>query len=293
MISIAAYHAATQRFTDSLADARARAAGHAVGAAIVAVIDKVDAHGADWRKAVPDMQLKLAEDPASFERAFDVPVSPIGTLAHVGTPQSRHSGAQPIGAWSDATSAVAVRQLAISQTVQLLGSLAATLIAALAGWALSLTIARPVRRMTDVMSELANGNFSSRLPGLGRRDELGQMARAVEEFKTQAIAKAQREASEREEKARELEQTRKAELRKFADHFETAVGENRCHRVIRLDRVGSRRHDATKTAETTQQLSTIVAGASEEASANVRAVAVSTEEMSSSVTEIDRQVHDV
>ena len=71
---IAAYHAATRRFTDGLADARARAAGHAVGAAIVAVIDKVDAHGADWRKAVPDMQLKLAEDPASFERAFDVPV---------------------------------------------------------------------------------------------------------------------------------------------------------------------------------------------------------------------------
>ena len=42
------------------------------------------------------------------------------------------------------------------------------------------------------MRELAAGNFDVVLPGLGRRDELGEMAGAVEEFKLQAVAKAER-----------------------------------------------------------------------------------------------------
>ncbi len=48
----------------------------------------------------------------------------------------------------------------------------------------------------------------------------------------------------------------------------------------------------TKTADTTQQLSTVVAAASEEASANVQSVASATEELGSSVNEISRQVQE-
>jgi len=65
-------------------------------------------------------------------------------------------------------------------------------------------ISRPVTAMTKAMRELGVGNFDVQLPGLGRSDEVGQMARAVEEFKVQAIAKAERETAEREEKTREL-----------------------------------------------------------------------------------------
>ncbi len=49
--------------------------------------------------------------------------------------------------------------------------------------------------MCKAMRELANGNFDVVLPGLGRKDELGEMAGAVEEFKLQAIAKAERDAA--------------------------------------------------------------------------------------------------
>jgi methyl-accepting chemotaxis protein len=48
----------------------------------------------------------------------------------------------------------------------------------------------------------------------------------------------------------------------------------------------------TKTAETTQHLSTVVASASEEASSNVQTVAASAEELASSVAEIARQVQE-
>ena len=66
------------------------------------------------------------------------------------------------------------------------------------------SISRPVVAMSRAMRELAAGNFEVQLPGLERRDEVGQMAHAIQEFKVQAIAKAERETSEREEKTREL-----------------------------------------------------------------------------------------
>ncbi len=52
--------------------------------------------------------------------------------------------------------------------------------------------------MCKAMRELAGGNFDVVLPGLGRKDELGEMAGAVEEFKVQAVAKAERDAAAQE-----------------------------------------------------------------------------------------------
>ncbi|PMZ36712.1 methyl-accepting chemotaxis protein, partial [Pseudomonas sp. FW306-2-11AB] len=56
-------------------------------------------------------------------------------------------------------------------------------------------ISRPMIAMCKAMRELASGNFDVVLPGLGRKDEIGEMAGAVEEFKVQAVAKAERDAA--------------------------------------------------------------------------------------------------
>ena len=153
-------------------------------------------------------------------------------------------------------------------------------------------ISRPVVAMSKAMRELAVGNFEVQLPGLDRRDEVGQMACAVEEFKVQALVKAERETSEREEKNRELATQRRIELHSLAESFETAVGNI-------IENVGSAsselEHSAvilTKSSAATQQLSTVVAAASEETSTNVQSVASATEEMASSINEIGRQVAD-
>ena len=91
---------------------------------------------------------------------------------------------------------------------QQLTLMAVLLVVALLGIAISFligrNISRPVVAMARAMRELAVGNFGVQLPGLDRDDEVGQMARAVEEFKIQAVAKAERETAEREEKNREL-----------------------------------------------------------------------------------------
>src|SRR5437879_2468710 len=179
---------------------------------------------------------------------------------------------------------------------QQLTLMAALLVVAFVGIVVSFligrNISRPVVAMSKAMRELAVGNFEVQLPGLDRGDEVGQMAHAIQDFKVQAIAKAERETAEREEKNREQAAARRAELYTLAERFETAVGDI-------IENVGSASNELensavilTKSSAATQQLSTVVAAASEETSSNVQSVTAATEEMAGSINEIGRQVAD-
>jgi methyl-accepting chemotaxis protein len=154
-----------------------------------------------------------------------------------------------------------------------------------------LTIARPIRRMGEVLLELANGNKAVEIPYTERGDEVGDNARAAHTFKDNLIRIERMEAEQKSLEAASVAQ-RKAEMIKLADAFQTAVGG-----IVDTVSSASSQLEAAAgtlsgTAEQTQQLSGMVASASEEASANVGAVASAAEEMSASVTEIGRQVHD-
>ena len=52
------------------------------------------------------------------------------------------------------------------------------------------SITGPLRRMTAAMNDLAGGNLAVEVPGIGRGDEVGEMAKAVEVFKGNAVARA-------------------------------------------------------------------------------------------------------
>ncbi|HEY5128511.1 MAG TPA: HAMP domain-containing methyl-accepting chemotaxis protein [Bradyrhizobium sp.] len=153
-------------------------------------------------------------------------------------------------------------------------------------------ISRPMTAMCQAMRELAGGNFDVVLPGLGRKDELGEMAGAVEEFKMQAIAKTERDAAAQDAQNKASSAARRTELIRFADDFEAAVGaivSNVSASAVQLEQAAG---TLTRTAETTQSLSSQVAGASEEASSNMQSVATATEELSTSVDEIGRRVRE-
>lgn len=152
------------------------------------------------------------------------------------------------------------------------------------------SISRPVVAMSGAMRELAAGNFDVRLPGLDRRDEVGQMAQAVQEFKVQALAKAERDTAEREEKNQAMAAARRAELQELAQNFETTVGNIIENVGTASDELEGSAVVLSRSSASTQQLSTVVATASEETSANVQSVAAATEQMASSVNEIGRQV---
>ena len=169
---------------------------------------------------------------------------------------------------------------------------AAVLIGLLVAFLIARGIIGPLSGLTSGMKELAAGNFGVVLPGLDRKDEVGDMAQAVETFKVKAAEKARDEAEAKTRQDQVAAQQRKADMIKLADTFESAVGE-----IIETVSSASTELEAsastlTSTAERAQELTTMVASASEEASTNVQSVASATEELTSSVNEISRQVQE-
>jgi methyl-accepting chemotaxis protein len=162
----------------------------------------------------------------------------------------------------------------------------------LLAWMIGRAISRPLSAMTGAMRKLAEGDFDVVLPGLGRKDEIGDMAGAVETFKLKAVEKAEREAQEREAVAQAAASARKAEMYRLADSFEETVGG-----VVQTVSAASAQLETAagsprSTAESTRQRTVVVAAASEQASSNVQTVAAATEETSASVSEIGRQVQE-
>jgi methyl-accepting chemotaxis protein len=152
-------------------------------------------------------------------------------------------------------------------------------------------IARPIARVGAVLVELANGNKSVEIPYADRGDEVGDNARAAKTFKDNLLRIEKMEAEQKELETRAAVQ-RRADMHRLADDFQAAVGN-----IVDTVSSASTELEAsastlTKTAETTQELSTAVAAASEEASTNVNAVASASEQLAGSVNEIGRQVKD-
>ncbi|MDO8398204.1 MAG: methyl-accepting chemotaxis protein [Bradyrhizobium sp.] len=152
-------------------------------------------------------------------------------------------------------------------------------------------LARPIADLKTVMEAFARNELKAEVPGVGRRDEVGEMARTVEVFKTNGLEVERMKADQQAAELRSAEQ-RKADMIKLANDFEGAVGE-----IIETVSSASTELEAsagtlTATAVRSQELTTAVAAASEEASTNVQSVASATEEMASSVNEISRQVQE-
>jgi methyl-accepting chemotaxis protein len=166
----------------------------------------------------------------------------------------------------------------------------ATLLGLLIAFFTARGITRPLGGLTSGMQELAGGNFDVILPGVERKDEVGDMARAVETFKVKAEEKARDETAAKARQDQIATEQRKADMHRLADEFEAAVGQ-----IIETVSSASTELEAaagtlTQTAEGTQRLAVNVSTASEEASANVQSVATATEEMASTIGEIGRQV---
>ena len=166
-------------------------------------------------------------------------------------------------------------------------------IATLAGVAVfgALAISRPIRRIGDVLLQLAAGNRNVAVPYLERRDEVGANARAAQNFKEKLTRIAQLEAAERESTRRAAEQ-RKADMHALAGQFETTVAS-----VVRSVTSSSTELEAAAealniTAAATRDLSGKVLSASTQASENVTSVSGAAERLIGSVGEIRRQVEE-
>ena len=175
-----------------------------------------------------------------------------------------------------------------SELVLTLGIVALAIGAVLA-WLIGRGISRPVVRMCGAMRALAGGDKTIEIPGVGRKDEIGQMAETVQVFKHSMIeADRLREANEKQKADAEAE--RKAGMVRLADTFEASIKGVVNSVASQSTEMQSAAQSMTHTAETATQQATAVAASVEEASANVQTVATAAEELSASVLEIGRQV---
>ena len=169
-----------------------------------------------------------------------------------------------------------------------IAAVAAVLIGLDFAFFLGRSITKPVKGMTDAMTKLAEGDTDSEITGIGRRDEVGAMAEAVQVFKDNMIENARMTAEQEKERAAREERARNIES--LTSSFDSEIGE-----VLEVVASASSELDATadtltNVAESTTQQATSVSAASEQAGANVQAVASASEELMASIGEISRQV---
>jgi methyl-accepting chemotaxis protein len=153
---------------------------------------------------------------------------------------------------------------------------------------ITISISALIKRITQTMSQLAAGDLSVEVEGAERRDQIGNMARAVGIFKENAIRIGEVE-SEKNRLAAQTELDRKAGLRELASRLERAVKDI----ADGVKQSAQRMHDGAATmsgaAERTKAQSSTVSAASEQASTNVQTVASAAEELSASIREIGQQ----
>ncbi|ABD89627.1 methyl-accepting chemotaxis protein [Rhodopseudomonas palustris] len=159
-------------------------------------------------------------------------------------------------------------------------------------WLTFIRILRPLSALAVALRRLAAGELTIVLPGLERRDEIGEMAHAVQACKVNAETKARDEAHAKIAQSESAAAQRRQDMTRLADGFEQAIGE-----IVETVSSASTELEAsaatlTATAERSQALTVRVAQASEEASTNVQSVASASEQMTASVNEISRQVQD-
>jgi len=149
-------------------------------------------------------------------------------------------------------------------------------------------VSKPIAAMTEAMKRLAGRDLETAVIGLGRKDEIGAMAGAVQVFKDSMIA-ADRLAAEKEAE-RQVRAKRGQALEALTKSFEAKVRDLVAALSSAATEMEASARSMTATAEETSKQSLTVASATEQASANVETVATASEELTSSIQEIGRQV---
>jgi methyl-accepting chemotaxis protein len=150
------------------------------------------------------------------------------------------------------------------------------------------SMSRPIVAMTGAMGRLADKDYSAEIPAKDQKDEIGEMAQAVQTFKEsmqkadQLQAEQLQEAEKRAARAKRIE-----ELNNAFDQGVSGILEAVSSAATELQ---STSESMASIAEETNTQATTVAAASEQASTNVQTVASAAEELSSSISEIGRQV---
>jgi methyl-accepting chemotaxis protein len=160
----------------------------------------------------------------------------------------------------------------------------------LIAWGVGSSTARPVRRMAQVMKELASGKLDVAVPATERRDEIGEMAKTVETFK-QGLVENQRLQAEQLELQQRASEDRKKARNELALSFEAEVSKSIGEMATTTQQMARSADAMSGTAQDNVQRSGAVEHTAGQVSDNVQSVAAAVEELAASIREISQQVN--
>ncbi|MCK7611256.1 methyl-accepting chemotaxis protein [Roseibium sediminicola] len=193
---------------------------------------------------------------------------------------SEISAEQSAAAQASSSSALGVITLAL---------LAAVLAGVGMAVALNFAVTRPLRRTTETMSRLADGNTDVDIDGIERGDEIGDMSRTMQIFRDNAVERLQLQSeTEQEQLLRAERQTRvEALITAFREKATEVLG-SVAETAHTLDGTAQ---DLSAIASQSSSLADSTYGVTDEATQNVQTVASAAEELAASIAEISRQVN--
>nr|WP_247654661.1 methyl-accepting chemotaxis protein [Microvirga sp. HBU67558] len=167
-------------------------------------------------------------------------------------------------------------------------SLAVVLLLTLAAILAGRMLFRPIPRLAEAMKSLAHGETALTVPYTAARNEIGEMARAVEIFRENTVERQRLSVEQATESDAKLQRALK--LDELTRRFEANVSALTQGLAAAASEMEATAQTMTSTADRTNRQSVSVAAAAEQTSSSVQTVAAATEEMSISIREIARQV---
>ncbi|KMO30929.1 chemotaxis protein, partial [Methylobacterium tarhaniae] len=161
---------------------------------------------------------------------------------------------------------------------------------AVLGLIMSRAIVRPLGALTVALKALAARQTLDEVPGFRRRDEIGDIARAVVMIRDVSLEEAAQQLQTTEAARLREEQTRRHMLRDLADRFEVSVGSIVTRVSGAAEGLTGASGAVNDAVEGTSSRSVSVAATARQTSGNIGAVAAAAEELGATVSEIGRQV---
>jgi len=187
-----------------------------------------------------------------------------------------------------ALAAVSAHQMEAQRRTFVILAVLAVLVGTILSLLLSMRIVGPIHALTQSMGRLAERDYSFEIPSRDQKDEVGQMARAVDVFRDGMI-RADRAAAE-EDASRQRREDRVRAIEALTGTFDREVGSALGVVGGAVDELQSTARQMASNADHTSQQAGIVAAATTEASSSVQTVASAAEQLSASIAEIARQV---
>ncbi|HLN23426.1 MAG TPA: methyl-accepting chemotaxis protein [Patescibacteria group bacterium] len=189
-------------------------------------------------------------------------------------------------------SAVTQEAIAASQSRQHAIGLGLGVAVSLAALLASILIAKevigPIGTLTAITNLLAGGNTAIVIGGIDRKDEIGPLAQALEQWRVGLVEADARRRHDHAERA--LRDARQHRIEDATSRFETQIVAMLGKIKAAVEHLHTSADTLSANAEQTQRQSAAVSAATDQATANVQTVSAASSELAASINEISRQV---